>query len=156
MYSILFTLMVLCENEYFLISNLLCFFIRVKLCPLVSYFTFLNFEKKILQLVDRRPFLVLVCICTVLCIQLTADRFLCQVGRSEVVWTRRGRDSVRRRQSYTRFTMTTWLPWPTPTYTRVSSWAWRCRVCWTTSRTHRNTLSHSRTFTEAVNWCWYI
>ena len=29
------TLMVLCENENFLTSNLLCFFTRVKLCPLV-------------------------------------------------------------------------------------------------------------------------
>ena len=29
------TLMVLWENEYFLTSNLLCFFTRVKLCPLV-------------------------------------------------------------------------------------------------------------------------
>ena len=29
------TLMVLCENENFLTSNLLCFYTRVKLCPLV-------------------------------------------------------------------------------------------------------------------------
>ena len=29
------TLMVICENENFLTSNLLCFFTRVKLCPLV-------------------------------------------------------------------------------------------------------------------------
>ena len=29
------TLMVLCENEKFLTSNLLCFFTRVKFCPLV-------------------------------------------------------------------------------------------------------------------------
>ena len=39
------TLMVLCENENFLTSNLLCFFTRVKLCP--SYFTFFNLEKKV-------------------------------------------------------------------------------------------------------------
>ena len=39
------TLMDLCENENFLTSNLLSFFIRVKLCPLVI--TFFNFEKNV-------------------------------------------------------------------------------------------------------------
>ena len=39
-------LMVLCENEYFLTSNLLCSFTSVKLCPL-RYYNFLDFEKKI-------------------------------------------------------------------------------------------------------------
>ena len=33
--NVFHTLMVICENENFLTSNLLCFFTRVKLCPLV-------------------------------------------------------------------------------------------------------------------------
>ena len=40
------TLMVLCENENFLTSNLLCFFTRVKLCPLVILLS-LIWKKKV-------------------------------------------------------------------------------------------------------------
>ena len=39
------TLMVLCENENFLTSNLLCFFTRVKLCPLVILLSLISKKK---------------------------------------------------------------------------------------------------------------
>ena len=39
------TLMVLCENENFLTSNILCFFTRVKLCPLVILLSFISKKK---------------------------------------------------------------------------------------------------------------
>ena len=42
------TLMVLCENENFLTSNLLCFFTRVKLCPLVILLS-LIWKKKVIE-----------------------------------------------------------------------------------------------------------
>ena len=42
------TLMVLCENENFLTSNLLCFFTRVKLCPLVILLLSLISKKYVL------------------------------------------------------------------------------------------------------------
>ena len=41
------TLMVLWENEYFLTSNLLCFFTGVQLCPLVILLSLIS--KKILE-----------------------------------------------------------------------------------------------------------
>ena len=40
--------MVLCENEYFLTSNLLCFFTSARVVVPSSYFTFLNFENNII------------------------------------------------------------------------------------------------------------
>ena len=39
------TLMALCENEHFLTSNLLCFFTRVKLCPLVILLSLISKKK---------------------------------------------------------------------------------------------------------------
>ena len=39
------TLMVLCENENFLTSKLLCFFTRVKLCPLVILLSLISIKK---------------------------------------------------------------------------------------------------------------
>ena len=39
------TLMVLCENENFLTSNLICFFTKVKLCPLVILLSLISKKK---------------------------------------------------------------------------------------------------------------
>ena len=41
------TLKVLCENENFLTSNLLCFFTRVKLCPLVILLSLISKKKRL-------------------------------------------------------------------------------------------------------------
>ena len=43
--NVFHTLMVLWENENFLTSNLLCFFIRVKLCPLVILLSLISKKK---------------------------------------------------------------------------------------------------------------
>ena len=43
--NVFHTLMVLCENENFLTSHLLCFFTRVKLCPLVILISLISRKK---------------------------------------------------------------------------------------------------------------
>ena len=43
--NVFHTLMVLCENENFLTSNLLCFLTRVKLCPLVILLSLISRKK---------------------------------------------------------------------------------------------------------------